>query len=112
MKMKPTSSIIAKLGLQPDGDTQMFYTNTCYKRMDKYVPKDLGNLRANVDIQSGLITYESEYAEYQFYGQRADGSHKVTNYTTAGTGPRWDKRMISAEINDVIKEVEDYIKRR
>ena len=28
-----------------------------------------------------------------------------------GTGPYWDKRMVSAEINDIIKECQEYIKR-
>ena len=31
------------------------------------------------------------------------------NYTTPGTGPYWDKRMVSAEMQDVVKEVQDYI---
>lgn len=112
MELNSTSEIVAKLGLEPNGDTQWFFTNTCYKKMDKYVPMDKGNLRGNVDIQADKITYESEYAKYQYYGQREDGSHVVKNYTTAGTGPYWDRRMVSAEIDDVIQEVEDYIRRR
>ena len=95
VKMQPTSVIKARLGLEPNGRVQKFFTNTCYKHMDKYVPKDEGNLRTIVDIQPNSITYESPYARYQYYGEREDGSHKVINYTTPGTGPYWDKRMIS-----------------
>ena len=109
VKMKPTSVIKARLGLEPNGKVQKFFTNTCYKHMDKYVPQDLGNLRTIVDIQPASITYESEYAEYQYYGMRADGTHVVQHYTTPGTGPYWDKRMVSAEMDDVVKEVQDYI---
>ena len=36
---------------------------------------------------------------------------KVVNYTTPGTGSYWDKRMVSAEMQDVVKEVQDYIDR-
>lgn len=111
--MKPTSEIKARLGIEPNGRVQTFFTNTCYKHMDKYVPmSDLeskGDLRTIVDIQSDSITYESPYARYQYYGVRADGTHKVKNYTTPGTGPYWDKRMVSAEMRDVVKEVQDYI---
>lgn len=109
VKMQPTSIIKARLGLEPNGRVQKFFTNTCYKHMDKYVPKDEGNLRTIVDIQPNSITYESPYARYQYYGEREDGSHKVINYTTPGTGPYWDKRMVSAEMQDVVKEVQNYI---
>lgn len=109
VKMQPTSVIKARLGLEPNGRIQKFFTNTCYKHMDKYVPKDEGNLRTIVDIQPNSITYESPYARYQYYGEREDGSHKVINYTTPGTGPYWDKRMVSSEMQDVVKEVQNYI---
>lgn len=109
IKLKPTSQIKARLGIEPNGRVQKFFTNTCYKHMDKYVPMDKGNLRTNVDVQPSTITYESPYAKYQYYGERADGSHKVQNYTTPGTGPYWDKRMVSAEMQDVVKEVQNYV---
>lgn len=99
-----------RLKIDDNGKAQTFLVETCYKKMDKYVPKDEGNLRTIVDITSHSITYESPYARYQYYGVREDGTHKVKHYTTAGTGTYWDKRMISAEIEDVVKEVEEYIK--
>lgn len=109
IKLKPTSQIKARLGIQPNGRVQKFFTNTCYKHMDKYVPMREGNLRTIVDINSDNIVYESPYARYQYYGMRNDGSRVVTKYTTPGTGPYWDKRMVSAEMQDVVKEVQDYI---
>ena len=109
VKMQPTSVIKARLGIDPNGPVQSFLTNTCYKHMDKYVPMDEGNLRTNVNIQSNSITYESPYARYQYYGVREDGTHEVHNYTTPGTGPYWDKRMVSAEMQDVVREVQDYV---
>ena len=111
VKMQPTSVIKARLGIEPNGRVQKFFTNTCYKHMDKYVPRDDGNLRTIVDIQADSITYESDYAKYQYRGMREDGSRVVKNYTTPGTDPYWDKRMVSAEIKDVEKEVQDYARR-
>ena len=108
VKMKPTSVIKARLGLNPNGRVQKFFTNTCYKHMDKYVPMDEGNLRTNVDIQPDSITYESPYAHAQYVGYTKG---PVVNYTTPGTGPYWDKRMVSAEVQDVVKEVQDYVNR-
>lgn len=111
VRFKPTSVIKANLGIEPNGRVQQFFTNTCYKHMDKYVPKDNGDLRTIVTILPSSITYEMPYARYQYYGVREDGTHQVKNYTTPGTGPYWDKRMVSAEMQDIVEEVQDYIGR-
>ena len=109
VKMKPTSVIKVRLGLEPNGRVQKFFQNTCYKHMDKYVPKRDGNLREQVDLSDpNYIVYEMPYAHAQYVGKTTG---EVRNYTTPGTGPYWDKRMVSAEIQDVVKEVQDYIGR-
>lgn len=107
VKIKPTSQIKAKLGVDENGRVQRFFTNTCYRYMDKYVPFDTGDLRTIVDVQDTSITYEVPYAKTQYEGISKTG--KPLNYKTPGTGSHWDKRMVSAEIKDVIKEVQDYI---
>ena len=111
VKMQPTSTIKAHLGIEPNGRVQRYFTHRCRIHMDKYVPKDNGDLRTIVDEQTDSITYESPYARYQYYGVREDGTHEVKNYTTPGTGPYWDKRMVSAEMQDVTEEVQNYINR-
>ena len=70
MKMKPISQIKADLGINPGGRVQRFFTDTCYKHMDKYVPLgDTGNLRDIVDKGVDYITYEMPYAHYQYIGK-------------------------------------------
>lgn len=110
VKLKPTSVIKARLGIEPNGRVQKFFTNSCYKHMDKYVPKRDGDLRTIVDVQSDSITYEMPYARYQYHGISKSG--KPLNYKTAGTGDHWDERMKSAEMQDVVKEVQDYFNKR
>lgn len=78
--------------------------------MDKYVPKDTGNLRDITHKEVDSITYESPYAHAQYIGE-VHGS-PVRNYTTPGTGSYWDKKMWTAEKDDVIKEVQDYVRKR
>ena len=111
--LKPMSEIKRKLELTPNGKVQRFLQSTCYKRMDKYVPlRDTGNLRTVVDLSNPqYIVYEMPYAVYQYRGVRKDGTHVVRKYTTPGTGPYWDKRMISAEKNDLLKELQSFIER-
>ena len=107
------SKIEKELGIERNGPIQAFMTETCYKAMDKYVPRrpgtDGGTLRKTVSLTTNTITYQTDYASYQYYGQRADGSHKVMNYSTPGTGPYWDQRMISADMRKVVKQVQDHI---
>lgn len=107
VKMQPTSVIKANLGIEPNGRVQKFFTNTCYRYMDKYVPKDTGALRETVTVDSNSITYEQPYAYAQYVGEVNGG--QVTNYTTPGTGPYWDERMKSADMQNVVAEVQDFI---
>lgn len=67
---------------------------------EKFVPysggssTSAGGLRESGQIVKGesgtlYLVWDSVYALYQWYGIRADGSHPVKNYTTAGTGKQW-----------------------
>lgn len=113
VKIKPVGVIIANFGLEPNGRVQKFFQMTCYKHMDKYVPKDIGNLRENVDLSDPTrIIYQSPYAEAQYYGVINGKTISADHYTTAGTGPYWDRKMWSNEKDIVIKEVQDYIGRQ
>lgn len=114
LKMKPTSVIKTRLKIQPNGEVHKFFTETCAKHMDKYVPYDKGILAEYYIEDSDKIVYDQLYAEYQYYGERKDGSHVITNrtriYHPLATS-FWDKHMVTAEMPDVIKEVQEYIKR-
>jgi hypothetical protein len=105
VELKPTSVILARLGLNPDGEVQKFFTSECAKAMDKYVPMRNGNLRDYI-IEGNYIIYEQPYARYQYYGVREDGTHKVQHYTTPGTGPYWDRVMWTAKGPDIVKRVQ------
>ena len=80
MKLKPISTLKADLGINAGGRVQSFFTDTCAKHMDKYVPKDTGALRDNIDKGKTHITYQSSYAHAQYVGV-VNGS-PVRNYTT------------------------------
>ena len=111
MPLNPVSEIKASLGIDVNGRVQKFFVDTCAKHMDKYVPMDTGNLRRVITKGPDYITYEMPYAEIQYYGIIWGHEVPPENYTTEGTGPYWDKQMVTAEMPDVIKEVQDYIKR-
>lgn len=91
---------------------QRFFTDTCRKHMDKYVPMDTGALADTWDMGVDYITYEQEYAHYQYIGVSPNG--RPLNYHTDKhplATSYWDKKMWSAEMNDVIEEVQKYVNR-
>ena len=104
--LNPAKKIKARLGLDANGPVQAFFTQTCYKAMDKYVPLRDNSLRQNVDIGKDYITYESPYAHAQYVGYTKG---PVKHYTTPGTGPKWNKRMWSVEKDIILKQVENKI---
>lgn len=109
VKLKPISQIKVRLGIEPNGRVQKFTTHTCRVHMDKYLPFDTGTLATTVEEKSDEVIYEQPYAKTVYYGVR---NGKELNYQKDKhplAGPYWDKRMVSAEIQDVVKEVQDYV---
>ena len=113
VKLVPTNIILIDLGLEDNGPVHAYFTECCYKAMDEYVPKDNSDLRNEVTLRTNSITYEMPYASYQYRGEREDGTHKINpkNYTTGGTGPYWDERMVSADSEKVRRQVQRFLNR-
>lgn len=117
LKLKPTSQILLDIGLQEGGPAQKFFANTCYNHMDKYVPFDSGDLASisSITADGKYIIYHVPYAQYQWRGERADGTHKINEENRNRSmhplaTSHWDKKMISAEGDQVVKEVAEYIR--
>lgn len=135
MILKPVSQIKMELGINPNGKVQAFFTDTCDRYMDEFIPADTHNLRNNKSKTINSITYESPYAHYQYIGKlyvmdNGKGAYysddygfwskpgvpkKATdidlNYHIEGTGSYWDKKMVSAKMKEVVKEVQNYVNR-
>lgn len=95
------NKIIDKYGMQKNGDTQLFLANTCFRRMQKYVPFDTGALSTTATIRPGSVTYELPYAHKQY----------TTNKGKGIRGKYWDKKMLAAEKELIILEVAQYAKK-
>ena len=133
--LQPISKIKANLGIETNGPVQQFFTNECARKMDKYIPRDTGLLSQLKVIGKDYVEYRSPYAHYQYIGElyvdpqtkkgafynpnygfwsrpnvTKEPSGKMLHYHTTGTGNYWDKRMWTAEGNQVIKDTEKYMK--
>ena len=113
VKMAPTSVIKANLGITPDGWVSKFATQTCAIHMDKYVPYRRGILSEYTIEDGNLIVYDQDYARYQYYGVSKNGKpfHYNPEKHPLATS-EWDKHMWNAEKQDVIKEIQDFMRRR
>ena len=126
VKINSVNKILKDHGLNQDGRVVKFLRDDADRLMNPYIPMDNGMLRRNKTYPSNHeIKYISPYAKYQYYGKlmlakngsawAKKGEKKVATsrnlkYHTSGTGPKWDKLMLQRHKNDLIKDVENYIK--
>ena len=110
--LKPISEIKANLGIEPNGRVQKEFTGSCRRHMDKWLPFDTGALATTAIEQTDAIIYQQPYAKVVYYGVR---NGKELNYSKDKhplAGSYWDKRMVSAEIQDVVKEIQEYMTKK
>ena len=110
VELQPTSVIKAHLGLEPNGRVQKFFVEECAKAMDRYVPMRRGELRKYY-IQGNNIVYDQEYAKYQYYGIRGDGTHAIdpekrdrSKHPLATS--YWDEKMWTAHGTDITQRIQ------
>lgn len=138
IEFKPVGVIKTRLGIQKYGPAHKYFASTCRRRMNaKYVPESVGMLATNSRIDDECnICYETPYAHYQYIGKlyvdpknkkgafynenygfwsrkgvKKEPTDKDLHYSKPGTGPYWDRKMVSAEMSEVEKELESYIRR-
>ncbi len=128
VKMKPTSVIKTRLGIQKNGPAHAFLTDTCFRYMSSFVPGGVNShLNKSVDKQVDKGIYQGRDPQFLYYGKlmvdpvtrsawARKGEKKVlTNkdlkFHTPGTGAYWDKRMMTSKGNEVVKEVQEYVNR-
>lgn len=126
VKINNVNKILKDHGLNEEGRVVKFLRDDADRLMNPYIPMDNGMLRRNKTYPSNHeIKYISPYAKYQYYGKlmlakngsswAKKGEKKVETsrnlkYHTSGTGPKWDKLMLQRHKNDLVKDVENYIK--
>ena len=126
VKINNVNKILKDHGLNEEGRVVKFLRDDADRLMNPYIPMDNGMLRRNKTYPSNHeIKYISSYAKYQYYGKlmlakngsswAKKGEKKVETsrnlkYHTSGTGPKWDKLMLQRHKNDLVKDVENYIK--
>lgn len=87
-----------KLSKQAQQRGQYAMANQALADMNPFVPKREGFLRMTGHVESSgdYVVYNQPYAAKMFYMM-------MYNYTTPGTGPRWDNKAKALFMSDWIK---------
>lgn len=123
VKMKPVNTILTRMGVKPDGDVQMFVTNTVNRRITRYMPFRSGALSTKLKHIKSTTEIEvlGPYARYQYYGKVMEGPApkavterdlKYDKTKNPLAGPFWDRRLIANEGAQIAGEVRRYVSGR
>lgn len=123
VKMKPVNTILTRMGVKPDGDVQMFVTNTVNRRITRYMPFRSGALATKLKhIKSATeIEVLGPYARYQYYGKAMEGPApkvvtdrdlKYDKTKNPLAGPFWDRHLINNEGAQIAADVRRYVSGR
>lgn len=88
-----------KLSTQATTQGRRAVANQALADMNQFVPMKEGTLRmtGTIDLDATAVNYNTPYARRHFY---APGGW---NYTTPGTGPRWDLKAKGMFMNDWVE---------
>lgn len=123
LKMKPVPTIVRRLGMDEAGDVQRYFIRNVNRRIGKYMP----HLTGTLETKSKRITSNTEitvfgpYAQYQYYGKVmlglppkivTDRDLQYTRDFNPLAGPFWDERLMAAEGDAIVQDVQAYVRRR
>jgi len=117
--------IIRRKGLAPGGAVQRQHTANVLRRIVRYLPYRSGKTIKQTIIQTDIsrpeIVTRTPYAKYIYHGKVMVGkapkrvTDKPLEYTKDKNplaGPRWDRRLVSAEGKLLARELQSYLDRR
>ena len=142
VEMKPISTILTRIGVNKTGDVQMQLTRIVNKRITRYMPFRTGALSTKLKYIKSPTEIEvvAPYARMMYYGKvmvnsktgkgpafipgvgyrykkgtilkatDRDLKYDTTKHTEAG--PFWDRRMMAAEKDAIVSDVQAYVRRK
>lgn len=142
VEMKPVATILTRIGVNKTGDVQMQLTRIVNKRITRYMPFRTGALSKKLKyIKSPTeIEVAAPYARMMYYGKvmvnsktgkgpafipgvgyrykkgttlkATDRDLKYDTTKHPEAGPFWDRRMMAAEKDAIVSDVQAYVRRR
>ena len=142
VEMKPIATILVRLGVDKNGDVQLYLTTVIKNRMIRHMPFSSGTMATKLTFVKSPTEIEvsGPYAMYQYYGKvmvnaetgrgpalipgvgyryRRGASLKVTNLDlqydktkNPRAGPFWDRALMANEGKAIAADVSKYARRK
>lgn len=114
IRLKPTSEILARRGLDKKGKVQKIVDSEVLRYSDPYVPMLSSTLKKSgvlsTDLGSGEVQYNTPYARYQYYGKVMVGrapKKVIDKNLQYGDAPKrgalWFERMKAAHKDNILR---------
>ena len=123
VNLNSVNKIIKDHGLNENGRVVRYARDEADRLMNPFVPFENGGLRRLKSYpNNSQIKYISPYSHYQYTGLKAKGpskpkgikrkiSSEKLKHHTPGTGPEWEKLMMEKKGKELVKDIQDYIKK-
>lgn len=125
VRLPDAAALKHRVGVDPSGPAQQFLMAIVKRCIARYMPYRTGAtiklMEAQSPIDEPYIRVDTPYAKYIYYGKAMEGQppKQVTDrdlvYTKTKNpqaGPFWDRRMMAAEGDAIVQELQDFIDRR
>ena len=123
MEMRPVNRIVSRLGIDPNGTVQRKITQNINHRITRYMPYLTGTLATRLKRVASPTEIEvaGPYAKYQYYGKAMVGkapkrlTGRALEYTktkNAQAGPFWDRRLMAAEGDAIVADLQRDVRGR
>lgn len=127
VKINSANKILKDHGLDQNGRVVRYLRDTADRLMMPFIPGGAKGMMAKLKTYPNVhsIKYTSPQAHYQFTGKlmlakngsswakKGEKKHYTNTplkYHTSGTGDHWHQLMLQRKRNDLIKDVENFIK--
>lgn len=123
MEMRPVNRIVSRLGIDPNGTVQRKITQNINHRITRYMPYLTGTLATRLKRVASPTEIEiaGPYAKHQYYGKAMVGKApkrltghalEYTKTKNAQAGPFWDRRLMAAEGDAIVADLQRDVRGR
>lgn len=105
--------IMRKLGVERDGAVQERLTDLIVDNLKDFMPRESGELIGKMrKVGSDRIRVDGPYARFLFFGVRASGLPVRYDNLNPQGGAHWDRRMVAERGEQIVAELQRYVRSR
>lgn len=105
--------IMRNLGVERDGAVQERLTDLIVDNLKDFMPRESGELIGKMrKVGSDRIRVDGPYARFLFFGVRASGLPVRYDNLNPQGGAHWDRRMVAERGEQIVAELQRYVRSR